>query len=67
MQRHNQSSESIGILGVCMEYRLTITRTDRRGSHNNTNNRLQRRISNLQEPQFQRLGKPPFLLSFSLL
>ena len=34
---------------------------DRRGSHNDTNYRLQRRIRHIQEPQFQRLGKSTFL------
>lgn len=39
------------------EVQSLTTTTDWRGSHNDTNNRLQRRISNIQEPQFQRLGK----------
>ena len=33
---------------------------DWRSRHNHTNNRLQRRVSNIQEPQFQRLGKSIF-------
>ena len=37
--------------------RRLITPPDRRGSHNDTNNRLQRRIRHIQEPQFRRLGK----------
>lgn len=38
---------------------LTVRLADRRGGHNDTHNRLQRGVGDIQEPEFQRLGTFP--------